>query len=118
MAKSKPEKPKANENSVEDTSPEEGETFEQALEQLENLVESMESDQAPLNDLIDNYEKGTRLYERCQQHLDAAQQRVDLIRDAKCPGEKSLAPFEEENESLERTAEPQANTDTDNGELF
>ncbi len=71
-----------------------------------------------MSDLIDNYEKGTQLYERCQGHLDAAQQRVDLIRDSKEPGEKSLASFDEESESLERNAEPQANTKTDNGELF
>ncbi len=97
---------------------EDGETFEQALGQLENLVESMESDQAPLNDLIDNYEKGTRLYELCQEHLDAAQQRVDLIRDSKSPGKKSLAPFVEDNKSLERNAAPETNIKTDNGELF
>lgn len=118
MAKAKPDTPKAVEKPLVDPSPEDGETFEQALEQLEDLVESMESDQAPLNDLIDNYEKGTRLYERCQQHLNAAQQRVDLIRDSKSPGEKSLSPFAEENESLERTAEAETNTKTDNGELF
>ena len=38
-------------------------TFEKALGDLETLVESMESDQAPLDELIENYEKGTRLYE-------------------------------------------------------
>ena len=78
----------------------------------------MESDQAPLDQLIENYEKGTRLYGLCQQRLDNAQQRVDLIRDGANSGKKNLEPFDEENESLERTPESQANTKTDDGELF
>ncbi len=41
MAKSKTDKPKASENPTQDKGSGEGETFEQALEQLESLVESM-----------------------------------------------------------------------------
>lgn len=93
-------------------------TFEQALGELETLVESMESDQAPLDELIENYEKGTRLYDLCQQRLDNAQRRVDLIRDGAGSGDKSLEPFDEKSESLERNTESQANTKTDDGELF
>ena len=92
-------------------------TFEQALDELENLVESMESDQAPLDQLIDNYEKGTQLYDLCQKRLDNAQQRVDLIRDGDGT-KKKLEPFDEENESAERKENSQANTQTDDGELF
>ena len=93
-------------------------TFEKALGELETLVESMESDQAPLDELIENYEKGTRLYDLCQQRLDNAQRRVDLIRDGAGSGDKSLEPFDEKSESLERNKETQENTNTDDGQLF
>lgn len=93
-------------------------TFEQALEELESLVESMESDQAPLDKLIENYEKGTQLYNLCQQRLDNAQQRVDLIRDGVEQETKTLKPFDEKDASVERNMETPANTKTDDGQLF
>lgn len=93
-------------------------TFEEALEELETLVESMESDQAPLDELIENYEKGTHLYELCQKRLDNAQRRVDLIREGAKSGDKTLEPFDEKSESLERNPESQTNTKTDDGQLF
>lgn len=91
-------------------------TFEQTLGDLENLVEAMESDQAPLGELIENYEKGTLLYEKCQRHLDDAQRRVELIRDG--GKEKKLQDFDKNSESLERKSKSQANNQTDDGELF
>ncbi|NOX98345.1 MAG: exodeoxyribonuclease VII small subunit [Verrucomicrobia bacterium] len=93
-------------------------SFEQALQELETLVESMESDQAPLDELIENYEKGTRLYDLCQQRLENAQRRVDLIREGAASDKKKLQPFDAESESLERNTQSQANTKTDDGQLF
>ena len=93
-------------------------TFGKALGELETLVESMESDQAPLDELIENYEKGTRLYDLCQQRLDNAQLRVDLIRDGANSGDKTLEPFDEKSDSLERNKQSQTNTKTDDGQLF
>jgi len=91
-------------------------TFEQTLGELEDLVEAMESDQAPLGELIENYEKGTLLYEKCQRHLDDAQRRVELIRDG--GNGKKLQDFDKNSESLERKSKSQANNQTDDGELF
>jgi len=117
MAKAKKGKSsKALENSEANSDDES--TFEHALEELEILVESMESDQAPLDQLIENYEKGTQLYNLCQQRLDDAQRRVDLIRDGAGPETKTLEPFDEKNESVERNMESPANTKTDDGQLF
>lgn len=93
-------------------------TFEQTLEELETLVEIMEGDQVPLGELIENYEKGTLLYEKCQEHLNEAQQRVDLIRDGAGEDGKKLEPFDENLPSSERSAQSLANNKTDDGELF
>ena len=36
-------------------------TFEEAMEELESLVEAMEGDQLPLEELVAHYEKGAGL---------------------------------------------------------
>jgi len=56
-----------------------GPSFEEALEQLEQLVESMENEQLPLEELVANYEKGSKLLAHCQGVLDSARERIELI---------------------------------------
>lgn len=53
--------------------------FEQALEQLEGLVEAMENEQLPLEELVANYEKGSKLIAHCQSVLESARERIELI---------------------------------------
>jgi exodeoxyribonuclease VII small subunit len=54
-------------------------SFEQALGELESIVEQMENEQLPLNELIDQYEKGVRLYSACDALLGQARARLELI---------------------------------------
>jgi exodeoxyribonuclease VII small subunit len=54
-------------------------TFEEALAGLEAIVEAMENEQLPLEELVDQYEKGSKLLERCESVLDAARERIELI---------------------------------------
>lgn len=61
------------------TPPGETRSFEQALGELEAIVEKMESEQLPLNELIDHYEQGTRLFTTCDQLLGKARERLELI---------------------------------------
>lgn len=51
--------------------------FEEALAQLEGLVQDMESDQMPLEELIENYEQGSRLYQVCE---NASTKRRDVLK--------------------------------------
>ena len=53
--------------------------FEQALEELEDLVEAMENEELPLEQLVANYEKGSKLMAHCQSVLDSAKERIELI---------------------------------------
>ena len=53
--------------------------FEEALEELEELVEAMENDQLPLEQLVANYEKGSKLMAHCQSVLNSARERIELI---------------------------------------
>ena len=72
-------------------------TFEDAMEELESLVEAMEGDQLPLEQLVAHYEQGAGLLQHCEKVLAAAKQRIELIEVGNSP-EKNLAPNSEEVE--------------------
>lgn len=61
-------------------SPEEPELgFEEALEQVEAIIEKVESGQIGLEDSIAQYERGAALILRCRKILDRAEQRVQEL---------------------------------------
>jgi len=53
--------------------------FEQSLEKLEALVSELESGELPLNEALACFEQGVRLTRECQNALNAAQQKVQLL---------------------------------------
>lgn len=54
-------------------------SFESAIERLERIVEEMEGDRLPLEELLGRYEEGTRLVKVCQERIGAAEKRIELI---------------------------------------
>jgi len=54
-------------------------SFEQALAELEGIVQKLESGQAPLEESIALYERGARLKAHCESRLEAARLRVEKI---------------------------------------
>lgn len=54
-------------------------SFENALAGLEAIVEAMENEQLPLEELVSYYEKGSNLLSRCETVLQAARGRIELI---------------------------------------
>ena len=54
-------------------------SFEQALEGLESIVEAMEHEHLPLEELVAHYEKGTAYLNRCEAMLQSAKERIQLI---------------------------------------
>src|SRR6202048_3490662 len=53
--------------------------FETAMDRLEKIVEQMESGQLPLEDLIVRYEEGMNLVKICQERLNSAEQKIEII---------------------------------------
>lgn len=53
--------------------------FEAALAELEQVVEQMESDELPLEQMLALYERGARLTQHCNQLLDRAELRVTQL---------------------------------------
>jgi exodeoxyribonuclease VII small subunit len=53
--------------------------FEQALAELETLVERLERGDLPLDEALKLFERGVALTRHCQASLQAAQQRVEIL---------------------------------------
>lgn len=53
--------------------------FEEALKKLESVVEAMESDGLPLEQLIARFEEGTRLVQVCQTRLGEAEIKIQKL---------------------------------------
>lgn len=56
-------------------------SFEAALQELEAIVQSMESGAAPLEESLATYARGVALLKQCQETLAAAEQRIRILED-------------------------------------
>jgi exodeoxyribonuclease VII small subunit len=70
--------------------------FEQALAELEKLVERLESGDLPLDEALKTFERGVELTRHCQTALKAAQQKVEIL--LKRSGQVEVEPFETPDE--------------------
>jgi exodeoxyribonuclease VII small subunit len=55
--------------------------YEDALAELERLVQRMEDGQLPLDQLLDNYRRGAELLDACRSRLSAIEQQVKVLED-------------------------------------
>ncbi|MBK1791170.1 exodeoxyribonuclease VII small subunit [Persicirhabdus sediminis] len=53
--------------------------FEKALDELEKLVDTMESGEQSLDELVTNYERGAKLIAHCEGVISDARKRLELI---------------------------------------
>lgn len=56
--------------------------FEDALAELEQIVEELEGDELSLDNAIAKYEQGVKLSRLCQKQLEAAQQKIVKVQEA------------------------------------
>jgi exodeoxyribonuclease VII small subunit len=54
-------------------------TFESAQHELEQIVERLETGQAPLDETIKLWERGEELYAFCRAQLDAAHGKIEEL---------------------------------------
>lgn len=73
-------------------------SFESALEKLETIVESMESGEVPLADLLAKFEEGTRLLKICETRLKDAELKIEQLKKQK-DGSVGFEKFETEREA-------------------
>jgi exodeoxyribonuclease VII small subunit len=87
-------------------------SFEDAMTELENIVEAMEGEELPLEELISRYEAGAHLLKHCNAVLTNARKRIELItlsdRDSK--GDATSSPLS--NKSLDtESIDPEEDND-------
>lgn len=70
--------------------------FEEAIEKLESIIERMESEQIPLQELLKDYEEGTKLLKLCRTRIDGARQKIDKINKELTNGSVMLESLEDD----------------------
>jgi exodeoxyribonuclease VII small subunit len=68
--------------------------FESSMEELEKLVEQMEQGDISLEESLKAFEHGIKLTRTCQQALQDAEQKVQILLEKN--GQQSLEPFNNE----------------------
>ncbi len=56
-------------------------SYEQALAELDRLVQAMEAGQMPLDQLLDSYRRGAELLQLCRSRLEAIEAQVQVLED-------------------------------------
>jgi len=69
--------------------------FETALQELETLVEKMEQGDLSLEESLSQFERGVKLSRSCQQALQAAEQKVEILMQKNAREE--IVPFDSED---------------------
>lgn len=55
------------------------EKFEEAMKKLEDIVKKMEAGDLPLDEALKSFEEGVKLIRSCQDKLEEAQRRVEML---------------------------------------
>ena len=72
-------------------------SFEEALTELQSVVERLEAGNVTLEESLTLYERGMELIKLCNARLDAAERRVSAVTDG--PDGVSAEPFSAESKS-------------------
>ena len=78
--------------------------FEDSIKQLKEIVERIEQGEIPLQDSLDQYEKGMTLIKHCRTILQRAEERIEKISREEVAaesGEKDAAPETNEDDAKE-----------------
>ncbi len=54
-------------------------SFEESLQQLEEIVEKMEKGNLSLKELMEHYAEGVQLSKQCMQELEMAEKSMDIL---------------------------------------
>jgi len=76
-------------------------SFEEAIRALSQIVEKIEGGQVPLQESLEQYEKGMRLIAHCRTILQEAEKRIAQIEEVHAAPKAPARPDEAEPEALE-----------------
>ncbi len=72
-------------------------TFEEMIEELESIVETLEKGEIPLDESVALFEKGVKLSAKCHNRLDKAEQKITMLTENE-DGTVSASVFDGEEE--------------------
>ena len=64
-------------------------TFEEAMKELERLVDSLDKGDVSLDEAIAAYDRGSQLKDHCQKKLNEAKMKIETIQSS---GDKNIIP--------------------------
>jgi len=76
-------------------------TFEQSLQQLEEIVVKLEGGDLPLSESLEQYEQGTQHLKVCHEMLSQAERRIELVAGVDASGQPRTEPFEDADEDAD-----------------
>ncbi len=80
-------------------------SFEESLDELEKIVAELESGKLGLSDALARYEQGVKHLKACQQLLQRAERKIELLSGVDADGNPIAEPFNEaETDTLEAKA--------------
>ncbi len=77
--------------------PENNQSFEKALERLEQIVAEMEGGKLTLEKMISHFEEGSKLVKFCSAKLNEVEKKIELLLTK--DGQVSTVPFDPERET-------------------
>ena len=69
--------------------------FEEAIERLEKIIDKMEGERIPLEELLKDYEEGTKLLNSCKEKIKTAKEKVEKINKSLNEDMPSLDPLDQ-----------------------
>jgi len=80
-------------------------SFEESLQELEKIVSELESGKLGLSDALSRYEEGVKHLKSCQDLLENAERKIELLSGVDADGNPITQPFEDADiETLEQKA--------------
>lgn len=58
-------------------------SFEEAISQLEEIIENLEDKDISLDEALEKYEQGVKLSKFCSNKLEQAEEKIEIIKDEK-----------------------------------
>ena len=105
-------RPVANDSSTAEQSTVSPISFEEAMVEVEGIVQEMDGEDVPLEQLMEKFSRGKKLLNFCQSRIDEAQQRVELISSGQDGAE--LQPFTTGSDSVQGSTKTASGKSTSN----
>ena len=81
-------------------------TFEEALDNLESIVQELEAGQLGLSDALKRYEEGIQGLKFCHQILEETERKIELLSGVDAEGNPVSEPFDESSTAPDEEKEP------------